>query len=226
MHMNVVVGKDVIQLFSIKERKKWFHNQSFRYGETTYEDEDGNEMPIDDFYGDEYFKSKEDLIAFAGGESDDFSTIDNSFEVYVKRYHSFGEKDFEYWKDKAKEFPKQVRFSPSFDCDMRDFGLRESNRFLGTTVYIGEDIYFAIPEEEQDKWDSFDRYRAEDRDDEWSDDLFNDWEDLFNFWGTEHSCYACGSVYERRYQGQLTEKERKDFEDLASKKDGNQLRIY
>ena len=42
MHMNVVVGKDVIKLFSLKERKKWFHDQSFRYGET-YEDEDGNE---------------------------------------------------------------------------------------------------------------------------------------------------------------------------------------
>ena len=69
-----------------------------------------------------------------------------------------------------------------------------------TTLYISEDVYFKLPEEEQDKFDEYERYRAEDRDDEWCDEVFTGWEDLFNFWGTEHSCYAVGSCYERKFK--------------------------
>lgn len=69
-----------------------------------------------------------------------------------------------------------------------------------TKLYISEDVYFNLPEEEQEKFESGERYRAEDRDDEWCDEVFKNWEDLFNFWGTEDSCYATGFVYERTYK--------------------------
>ena len=103
-------------------------------------------------------------------------------------------------------------------------------RKASTRVYIGDDVYLDLPEEEQEKFELCARYKDEDKDDEWftdrDDDVFTGTEDFFNFWGYEDSCDATGSVYFRRYEGELTEEQTKYFTDLASKEHGNQLRIF
>ncbi len=91
-----------------------------------------------------------------------------------------------------------------------------------TRLYISEDVYYKLPEAEQEKFEWVERYRAEDRDDEWCDEVFKDWEDLFNFWGTDHSCYATGSVYEREYKS-FTPTDEKEWmklgQDVCAEKD-------
>ncbi len=91
-----------------------------------------------------------------------------------------------------------------------------------TKLYISEDVYYTLTEVEKEKFELEERYRAEDRDDEWCDEVFKDWEDLFDFWGTEHSCYACGSVYVREYKT-FTPHDEKEWhkrgQDVCAKKD-------
>ena len=69
-----------------------------------------------------------------------------------------------------------------------------------TTLYISEDVLYTLPDEEQDIFESFCRYRDDFKGDDWSDEIFEDECDLMKFWGTEHSCYATGSCYERTYK--------------------------
>ena len=103
------------------------------------------------------------------------------------------------------------------------------------TLYIGEMIFFKLPEEEQKKFELFNSYKPSymsesiqwmeenDESEEWYDECFKDLEDYENFFGFDWD--SCGGgVYERTYEN-LTEEEIKVFQDLADKEDGNQIRI-
>ena len=78
-------------------------------------------------------------------------------------------------------------------------------------LYISDDIYLALPKEEQEKFEWFARYSDDPKDDDWEDDneIFYGVEDLMDFWGTEHCCYATGSVY-KRY---IKEEEKEEWEE-------------
>lgn len=67
-------------------------------------------------------------------------------------------------------------------------------------VVISEDLYFSLPEKEQETFEWVDRYRDDPKDDDWRDpnEIFATPEDLMAFFGTEHQCYATGSVYRKR----------------------------
>jgi len=91
-----------------------------------------------------------------------------------------------------------------------------------TTLYISEDVYYKLPEAEQEKFESFCRYRDDIKGDEWSDEVFEDEIDLMKFWGTEHSCYATGSCYERTYKKFTPEDEKywkQKGQEICSKMD-------
>ena len=108
-----------------------------------------------------------------------------------------------------------------------------------TVLYIGEDIYGKLPEEEQETFGTTARYKpdaigeqlqiASEADKEWKDPFgpFEDLEDYEDFWGDDFS-QTGGFVYEKVWNDK-TPKDEKRFEDLSKKVVdegyGNQLRI-
>ena len=104
-----------------------------------------------------------------------------------------------------------------------------------TALYIGEDIYSNLPEEEQEKFDLFESYKPDylgeniqymqdnDPSGDWYDECFKDLEDYENFMGMDWD--SCGGrVYKRSYD-LFTGEDEKYFMDLAEKEDGNQMRV-
>ena len=106
-----------------------------------------------------------------------------------------------------------------------DFDLKMPER----VVVLGEGLYFNLPEKEQEQFGLFDRYKdtwvAEqcealgvDDDDDFRDDLFRSLDDLLEFWGTEDTCDAVGSIYARRYKD-FTDEDEKFYQQLVEKTD-------
>ena len=91
-------------------------------------------------------------------------------------------------------------------------------------VVLGAGLYYNLPDEEQEQFGLFDRYKdtwvAEQcealgvDDDDFRDDLFRSLDDLLEFWGTEDTCEAVGSVYARRYRN-FTEEDEKFYKKLV-----------
>ena len=103
-----------------------------------------------------------------------------------------------------------------------------------TIVVIGLDILFNLQDEEREKfihWESYKRmyeyeyYNDEEGDVEWEGDvLFKDIGDLMEFCGEDDLAILGNDVSTRKYDV-LTEEDKKYFEDLAEKEEGNQLKI-
>ena len=108
-----------------------------------------------------------------------------------------------------------------------------------TAVYIGDDIYNKIPEEEQDNWESVERYKpdaimeqmeeAEANGEDWRDPFgpFTDLLDYEDFWGDNFSMVG-GTVYKKIFK-KYSEKDDKYFEELSDQVEksgyGNQWRV-
>ena len=105
---------------------------------------------------------------------------------------------------------------------------------METIVVIGQDILFHLPNEEREKFIYWERYKRmyeqeyysdEEGDVEWEGDvLFKDIGDLMEFCGEDDLAVLGNDVSTRKYDV-LTEEDKKYFEDLAKKEDGNQLKI-
>ena len=105
---------------------------------------------------------------------------------------------------------------------------------METIVVIGQDILFHLPNEEREKFIYWERYKRmyeqeyysdEEGDVEWEGDvLFKDIGDLMEFCGEDDLAILGNDVSTRKYDV-LTEEDKKYFEDLAKKEDGNQLKI-
>ena len=95
-------------------------------------------------------------------------------------------------------------------------------------VVLGSGLWRFLPDEEQEQFGLFDRYKdtwvAEQcealgvDDDGFRDDLFRSVDDLLEFWGTEDTCYAVGSIYARRYKD-FTDEDEKFYQQLVEKAD-------
>jgi len=102
-------------------------------------------------------------------------------------------------------------------------------------IYIGEFVYWKLPEEEKKKFELFESYKPDymnesirymeenDESEEWYDECFKDLEDYENFMGGDWDSSG-GSVYKRTFEV-LTKLEEKYFQDLAYKEEGNPIRI-
>ena len=105
---------------------------------------------------------------------------------------------------------------------------------METIVVIGQDILFHLPNEEREKFIYWERYKRmyeqeyysdEEGDVEWEGDvLFKDIGDLMEFCGEDDLAILGNDVSTRKYDV-LTEEDKKYFEDLAEKEEGNQLKI-
>ncbi len=103
-----------------------------------------------------------------------------------------------------------------------------------TILVIGEDILFNLSDEEREKFIHWERYKRmyerdyysdEEGDVEWEGDaLFKDIGDLKEFCG-EDDLAVLGNIVSTRKYDVLTEEDRKFFEGLAEKEEGNQLKI-
>lgn len=107
------------------------------------------------------------------------------------------------------------------------------------TIYIGQDICWKLPEKEQKKWKSVERYKPdaimeqmeefEEMGRDWRDPFgpFTDLEDYEDFWGDDFS-QTGGWVYKKNFKD-FSEEDKKYFEELSKKVKeegyGNQLRI-
>ena len=102
-------------------------------------------------------------------------------------------------------------------------------------LYIGDDLYYNLPEEEQKKYESWERYKPdfigecmhEDSDNEFRDRVFNSVADYEDFWGDDFSNTG-GSVYSRElreFYPYSEEKWRKYFEQFSKGVKGNQIRM-
>ena len=102
-------------------------------------------------------------------------------------------------------------------------------------IYIGEFVYWKLPEEEKKKFELFESYKPDymnesirymeenDESEEWYDECFKDLEDYENFMGGDWDSSG-GSVYKRTFEV-ITKLEEKYFQDLADKEEGNPIRI-
>ena len=103
-----------------------------------------------------------------------------------------------------------------------------------TIVVIGQDILFNLPDEEREKFIHWERYKRmyereyyndEEGDVEWEGDaVFKDIGDLMEFCGEDDLAVLGNDVSTRKYDV-FTEEDKKYFEDLAEKEEGNQLKI-
>ena len=103
-----------------------------------------------------------------------------------------------------------------------------------TIVVIGQDILFNLQDEEREKFIHWKRYKRmyereyyndEEGDVEWEGDaLFKDIGDLMEFCGEDDLAVLGNDVSTRKYDV-FTEEDKKYFEDLAEKEEGNQLKI-
>lgn len=111
------------------------------------------------------------------------------------------------------------------------------------TIYIGEDIYDKLSDEEKETFETTDRYKpdaiaeqieeADAADESWKDPFgpFKDLDDYEDFWGADWSSTG-GRVYEKYFNeedGWLSEEDKARFQKLSQKVKedgwGNQLRI-
>ena len=103
-----------------------------------------------------------------------------------------------------------------------------------TILVIGEDIEFNLPEEERKKFKHWERYKRmyerdyyndDEGDVEWEGDaVFKDIDDLKEFCGEDDLAALGNDVSTRKYDV-LTEEDKKFFEGLAEKEQGNQMKI-
>ena len=103
-----------------------------------------------------------------------------------------------------------------------------------TIVVIGQDILFNLQDEEREKFIHWERYKRmyereyyndEEGDVEWEGDaLFKDIGDLMEFCGEDDLAVLGNDVSTRKYDV-FTEEDKKYFEGLAEKEEGNQLKI-
>ena len=101
-------------------------------------------------------------------------------------------------------------------------------------IYIGQDLLWKLPEKDQKKWKSVERYKPDAimeqmEDGDWTDPFgpFTDLEDYEDFWGNDFSMVG-GDVYKKGFKD-FTEEDKKYFEEISAKVKeegyGNQLRI-
>ena len=93
-------------------------------------------------------------------------------------------------------------------------------------VMLGVDLYNQLPDEDQEQFGLFDRYKdtwvAEQCDalgvdtDDFRDDLFRSLEDFMGFWGSEYLDECVGSVYARRYKD-FKDEDEKCYQQLVEK---------
>ena len=103
-----------------------------------------------------------------------------------------------------------------------------------TILVIGHDILFNLQDEEREKFIHWERYKRmyerdyysdEEGDVEWEGDaLFKDIGDLMEFCGEDDLAVLGNDVSTRKYDV-LTEEDKKFFEGLAEKEQGNQMKI-
>mgnify|MGYP003115564465 FL=1 len=104
-----------------------------------------------------------------------------------------------------------------------------------TVLYIGEDIYRALSEQEQETFESVERYKPDDLGEQmrfwdeqgkdWKDEIgpFTDLDDYEEFWGDDWSNTG-GHVY-KRVSDYITDEDEERFKKIAEEKEGNQIRI-
>ena len=102
-------------------------------------------------------------------------------------------------------------------------------------LFIGEDIYYNLPEEEQEKYERYERYKPDavgqimhdDRNNEFRDGCFDSISDYEDFWGDDFS-QTGGFVYVRNFNSfylYSEEKWRKYFKQFSEGVTGNQIRV-
>ena len=95
-------------------------------------------------------------------------------------------------------------------------------------VVLGFDLYYCLPDEEQEQFGLFDRYKdtwifeqcealGVDTDD-FRDDLFRSLDDYMEFWGHEDLDCCVGAVYARRYKD-FTDEDEKFYQQLVENAD-------
>ena len=108
---------------------------------------------------------------------------------------------------------------------------------MSVTIFIGEDLYAKLPEDEQETFDLHERYKpdaigeqiqnAAAEDEEWSDEAFSDLDDYQTFWGGDFSEVG-GHVYKKEIDN-MSEDEMERFESLSEEVQemelGTQLRF-
>jgi hypothetical protein len=76
---------------------------------------------------------------------------------------------------------------------------------MSITIFIGEDLYAKLPEDEQETFDWFGRYHpgsvtqleeAMDEDGNWDDEVFQNLQEYEDFWGGDQS-EVSGDVYKK-----------------------------
>ena len=114
----LILGKDVFNTISKVSTERYkFGNCSADYGECYMND--GEEISMADFTGDDVFPDITDLWKFAGIDEDRWGEYDllEDVEVYVRFYTKFRQADKDKWDNKAKEVghPEQVIYRCGFN---------------------------------------------------------------------------------------------------------------
>ena len=110
----LIIGKDIYKTLSRTSTDTFkFQNISHRYGEQ-YIDQ-GSEMYMGDFTGDDVFPDITDVFAFGGIDIDEhYGEYDllNDVEVHVRYYSKFNQADKDKWIKKGEDVghPEQVIF--------------------------------------------------------------------------------------------------------------------
>ena len=91
---------------------------------------------------------------------------------------------------------------------------------MSVTVFIGEDFYDKLPEEEQKTFEMHERYKPDAMaeqmaDGEWSDEAFSDLDEYQEFWGGDFSEVG-GDVFRKEFDN-FTEDEMERFEIISEK---------
>ena len=108
---------------------------------------------------------------------------------------------------------------------------------MSVTVFVGEDLYDKLPEDEKKTFETHERYKPdaigeqleefESNAEDWRDEAFSDLEDYQTFWGGDFSEVG-GWVYKKEFDN-LTEDEMERFETLSEQVQemelGTQLRF-
>ena len=103
---------------------------------------------------------------------------------------------------------------------------------MSVTIFIGEDLYDKLPEDEQKTFETHERYKPDAMaeqmaDGEWNDEVFCDLDEYQTFWGGDFSEVG-GWVYKKEFDN-LTEDVMERFETLSEQVQemelGTQLRF-
>ena len=114
----LILGKDVFNTISKVSTERYkFGDCSSNYGESYVND--GEEMYMGEFTGDDVFPDITDLWKFAGIDEDRWGEYDllEDVEVYVRFYTKFRQADKDKWDKKAEEVghPEQVIYRCGFN---------------------------------------------------------------------------------------------------------------